>query len=236
MVKFDPSIYLKPSDQDDEVIVFGKSPELEISDQEKGISRFGGDWRQPSYTMAYLRSARILIENSKNNNDLDQLGLPIFYLQRHALELFIKSTLDILYEVVEMRTNLAYGNESEVPSISRGQKERLSNSHGLESLNNDLKNTCRILEYEFDSAMLDSLVETILSYETSPSWSRYSKSKFDESHLSSEVAIPLVRIHNDLEAVIEHLGCNFGQGKDTLQNEIHSDWNHLMTITHYEQV
>ncbi len=90
--------------KDPDIIALTKLSEVECSDVENGIARFGGGWRNPSYVGAYLKAAQILIERAKADKELDQLGLPIFYLQRHTLELSIKNILRCLYEVVKMRS------------------------------------------------------------------------------------------------------------------------------------
>lgn len=232
MVKLDQTIYVKSSCQDDEVITFGKAPELEESDLKNGISRFGGIWRHPSYTMSYVRAARVLIDNSRQNGDFDQLGLPIFYLSRHALELFIKSILELLYDVAKMRTE-AYSYDR---SISKGRLKRLSSSHSLSQLNNDLRNTCKELEYEYDSKGIDQLIKNIEEFESNPTWSRYSRSGEGENHLAEEVAIPVVSIHQSLERIVKEMGYTQNSDESSLLNEIYYEWSHFMSRLNDEQV
>ncbi len=213
--------------EDSEIIAFAKPSEVERSDVGNGIARFGGVWRNPSYVDAYLKAARILIGEAKAAKELDQLGLPIFYLQRHALELSIKSLLRWLYEVVEMRSEQQ--PEDELRSISKKQLERLSGSHSLVCLNEDLKKTCVSLGCEFDATDLEKLINQIERYEKTSTWSRYPTSNSEESHLSEEVAIPLVDIHEKLERVIKILDSDMCEGEPPLQ-QIRQEWNNRMTI------
>lgn len=82
MVKFDPPIYITPSNPLGDVIIFGKGPDLEASDHEKGLARIGGQFRTPNYMMAYLRAAHTLVSDGLNSNTLDDICLPAFYMQR----------------------------------------------------------------------------------------------------------------------------------------------------------
>ncbi len=106
MTQFEEPAFFKPTHPKGDVIVFGTSPELEIEDSKSGLARFGGFWRAPDYLTAYVRSAEILIEHAAKTNALDDIALPAFYMQRHALELLIKRLLSWLYEAAEYRSEL----------------------------------------------------------------------------------------------------------------------------------
>jgi len=231
MVKLDQTVYVNSSSQDDEVITFGKAPELEKSDHESGISRFGGTWRHPSYTMSYVRASRVLVKNARESHDLDNLGLPIFYLCRHALELLIKSNLDLLYEVAQMRDEL-YSKRN---PISKRRIGRLSSCHSLFRLNKDLKETCKNLTYEYNSTSMDNLIIQVEGFEFNPTWSRYSKSTKGEKHLPEEIAIPVVEIQRSLEEVVSEIGYNLDGDDDSLQNEVYYEWNYLMSRLNDDQ-
>lgn len=103
MVKLPGEAYLKSPDRSERVLIFGKSNEKIQIDLENGISRFGGFFREPNYSEAHLISAGILLENAKQRDELDELGLPIFYLSRHAMELKLKDLLSLAYEICDLR-------------------------------------------------------------------------------------------------------------------------------------
>ncbi|MGH8845967.1 MAG: hypothetical protein ACREXG_00555 [Polaromonas sp.] len=231
MAKVDSSIYLKSSNQDDEVLLFGKSPEQEAEDLRNGVARFGGDWRQPSYARAYLRAARVLIHEAQEKKDLDQLGLPIFYLQRHALELFLKQLLGLLYDVAKMRFELYQSKEAKKNLPSKNALERLATSHSLLALNADLQDASAKLQIEGYPSELQSLINDIQKYEINPTWSRYPSSAGAAGvnvHLKSEVAVPLVEMHQRLESVVQKTAFDVDQETETFERSIYDEWNSLM--------
>lgn len=103
MTRFDRLIFLKPTHPKGDVIVFGKGTELELADAACGVARFGGDWRIPSYFRAYLRAADVLVSHGVQGNSLDEIGLPAFYIQRHALKLLVKRLLSWVYEYAQAK-------------------------------------------------------------------------------------------------------------------------------------
>lgn len=229
MVTIDPTIYVSSSVQDDEVIVFGKSPELEAKDAKEGVSRFGGMWRTPSYTKAYLRAARLLIRSAIETKDLDQLGLPIFYLHRHTLELFIKRLLETLYDIARMRHDLNPTAESNRNLPSRNQLKRLASEHKLIQLHNDLKSISSRLGFDNLPASIEGVVTQIVQYEIEPTWSRYPKPKdpSNKAYLANEVAIPSVEMHAALERAVKEAGYDFEGAEETFETTLHHEWSAL---------
>ncbi len=180
-VVFEPPLHIRESGEDDEVIVFGTSSMQDEDDLTKGISRFGG-WRSPDYTKAYLRAARTLVASGLEKNDLDNLGLPIFYLQRHSVELFIKELLNLFCDIAVMRHALYGDDESKKRLPSERVLDRLAGSHDLKQLHKDLKDCAE--RNSFKNCPKDvpeeigQLVEIIMSYEEHHTWSRYPNRKY----------------------------------------------------------
>lgn len=215
----------------DEVIVFGKGSDQTQKDSTLGIARFGGQWRQPSYQRAYLRAARVLLAESKRTNDLDQLGLPIFYLLRHSTELLIKGMLGMLYEIAEMREGgqSAAANLTRIPS--KNARERLHSSHDLAVLCRDLTKASTSLGFIAHLPdCLPRLVQEIGKHEMNPTWSRYSNSGRDgkTNHSGVEVALPVVDLLGQLEAVVKNVAADPSHDSTTLGGEIYFQWNCLM--------
>lgn len=213
----------------DDVIPFGKMQNLEIEDLKNGISRFGG-YRKPDYFMAYFRSAEILIDNGVKNNTLDEIGIPAFYMQRHALELLLKRVISSLYEVAELRLYL--NNEGYRPS--KGQVHRVTNEHKLESLLSDLKVTCEGMKFISPPNELEKLVEHINKFEkSSVTWARYENSKNIE-HVKEEILLPIIDLQKQLELVKLKIAFQSGSmeventvhfiEKETYENEIYNEW------------
>lgn len=220
MITFDPPIYIKPAHPKGDVIVFGKSPELELADAANGIARFGGAWRSPSYFQAYLRAADILVSHGAATNTLDDIGLPAFYLQRHALELLVKRFLSWVYEYAEITGN------NEVPN--KDQRERFKRSHCTSKLLEDLRSTCRHHGFSEPPEELGALVKEIESFEASETWARYESSESKKHgvlhHLKDEAVVPLVALQKKLEAVATNLAFRF-DGAESYENELYYAWS-----------
>lgn len=140
MLKFETPAYVKPSDPTGNTFVFAKSPEQTELDAKGGIARFGGIWRMPSYRIAYMKSARILIDHGRQHQCLDEVALPAFYMQRHSLELFIKGFLSLLYEFEQFNQRASHSGGG---TLSKSQLDRLDKSHSLQKLSGDLHRTSR---------------------------------------------------------------------------------------------
>jgi hypothetical protein len=228
--KFDPPIYLNSSNNNNEVIVFGKSPEQEAEDIQNGVARLGGAWRQPSYAKAYLRAARVLIRDAQEKQDLDQLAMPIFYLQRHSLELFIKGFLGSLYDIARMRFDLQQSVQTKKDLPSKNAVKRLTMSHDLQKLNSDLREISVQLQIEGYPNALPQLIKDIETHENNPTWSRYPCSGVDgiNHHLKAEVVLPLVDLHQRLEKIIQDAAFDVDQGTETLEASIYYEMNSLL--------
>jgi hypothetical protein len=225
------TVFVNPAGSDDEVIVFGKGADLQRADSNGGISRIGGDWRQPSYQKAYLRAARVLLREATEANDLDQLGLPIFYLLRHSTELLIKDLLGMLYEIADMQSRERPDTKASHAVPSKAARDRLRKSHVLASLAQDLQHAVITLGFgEYFPALLPALINDISKYESSPTWSRYAMPSTvgANPHLKDEVAIPVVELHQTLELLVGCVNADPSQEAATLGGEIYFRWANLM--------
>ncbi len=186
-------LYIKEPDQNMDVIIFDKAPNLKTEDLKNGISRFGGRWRSPSYLHAYYRSTCILLNEGNRENCLDDIGLPLFYLQRHTTELLLKKLLSWFCDID------AYNK----PIQLQDQKKRLNNEHRLPRLYEDIQISANKLGFEKPPDELNELVTLLVKYETTnPTWSRYSKTTKGDDSLPEEVAIPIQQIQSIMETVI----------------------------------
>jgi hypothetical protein len=227
MVIFDPPIYFKKPDENDDVLIFGKSPEQKFEDAKNGISRFGGTWRKPSYLHAYFRSADILLKQGNLENCLDDIGIPVFYIQRHTTELLIKMLLAWVYEIAELRTELRI---DDCMSLSNGQQKRFKSSHNLNALLDDLSSSTKKFGFRELPSVLFELVRTISEFEKTETWSRYDKSETNcgklTNHVQTEVALPLVGIQRHLASAISKI-CYKLEIEDSYENTLHDEWLNL---------
>jgi hypothetical protein len=206
-----------------EVISGGKLEGEYEKDIANNIARFGGG-RKPNYTLAYLRAARTLVNQATQTYDLDQLALPIFYLHRHTVELFLKHLLWSLDDLASLRHE-CYEDETSRENIpSENQLKTWNNTHDLASLYKDLENLAIKLSYDNLPGSIKELPELINKYEITETWSRYPFSGKNEKirHTKNEVELPIVEIHETIEKCINSLG--------TFEDEIYRELNSLMTL------
>lgn len=202
MSEFESPAYIKPTDPTGDVLVFGKSPELEAGDAIDGIARFGGLWRRPRYHVAYMKSARILIDHGRQNQCLDDVALPAFYMQRHALELLIKSWLTLIYEYAAFEKELGRATGG-VPSPS--QLKASKKSHNLGLLLGNLRSASGHFDFGDPPSETIALVEALQTFERTETWARYASSEDKNgtktNHVEDEVEIPMAKMQCDLEAL-----------------------------------
>lgn len=231
MVILDAPIFTKQPDEDADVIVFGKSPKLKIEDAENGIARFGGSLRSPSYLHAYFRSADILVNEGVRANCLDDIGLPIFYIQRHTIELLLKRLLSWIYEIAEFRSELGIGDFG-VPDNE--QKRRLGGCHKLDDLLRDLEHWSKKLGLEDPPAELKNIVNYFAKIEKTVTWSRYETSKPKNSpiikHMEDEIALPVVELQKRLEKIIILISYKVGN-EEVYEYPLYEEWLSLARAT-----
>lgn len=219
---FDQPAYLKPSDPEGDVTVFGKAPGQNEIDTRNGIARLGGFWRQPDYARAYLKSAGILVQHGQANGTLDDIALPTFYLQRHALELLVKGLLQQVYDIGE------FCGSAEVPSGK--QKDRLTGSHAIAKLVEDLKTSCHKLGLPAPPDELNVVAQMQRTFESTDTWARYATSTSKAAktvtvhkHMEQEVELPILSLDEKLQAAFakaKHLSVD----DDTYDVRLHKHW------------
>lgn len=220
MTKLSGNIYLKKSNKETEILTFGKSEEVSKKDTKEGLSRFGGFMRQPSYSQAYLKSAKIVRDQAVEAEELDELGLPVFYLVRHSVELKIKDLLEMVYDILDMTRQL-YPDRPSIDSFpSNGQRNRLKKSHDLDSLFKDLKKSCIYLNVDVPEKHFSDVINIILEHEINPTWSRYSKSD-KGSHTSEQVIIPIVQLTENIESLFGALAYDKPDDSESLETELY---------------
>ncbi len=150
-------------------MVGGKRPDQIASDLAAGVARIGGFWRQPNYFESYLHASTILIDQGIRTGSLDEIGLPGFYLQRHALELLLKRLLGWLIDISDMRNGL--GRVSDYQP-SKGLRESLNASHNLTGLLRHLVVSSSGLNVSAPPQELVTLINDMSKIEITDTWSR----------------------------------------------------------------
>lgn len=225
------SIYLPEQHEPAGVLPWGKAPGLTDMDLAAGVARIGG-WRDPSYPQAYLTAAHTLFNAAREKRTLDHHGLPIFYLQRHAAELIIKSPLKLGIDIQDYREKLGKPR----PNFpSNNQRERSGQSHDLGKLLADLEAMTVEMKLAMIPEQLRSVVKKIEDVEQkTPEWSRYSfhmsgskGARTPHWHMREEIVIPLCDIQNQLQAASNALGLVWEFHDGLLMGQLWDLYEHL---------
>lgn len=198
-----------PFETETDVFLRGKREEHKHQDNRLGQARFGGK-RTPDYARAYFKATEQLADSAEADPSLwDVLGLPLFYLQRHTVELMLKRFIGQIHHIKELKQELP-GPAPEMPS--KREKRRL-NEHKLDSLLRDLKRGLDHLSLSTPD-VLENIVTEITEFEQKGeeseeyrdhTWSRYSRSAKGADFLESEVVIPCKKIQNQLRDLASEL-------------------------------
>lgn len=228
MAKFDEPFHANLDTQ--KVMIGGKSLEQRKSDLEAGVARIGGFWRHPNYFEAYLHSASLLIEQGRATGTLDEIGLPAFYLQRHAIELLLKGLLSWLTSISDLRNEL--GRSKQQPSDDL--KDALRRSHNLKKLYGHILEFGNVLDVPLPPVDLGNLIEDMGRLEITETWSRYRSSseksnggaRVQVEHISEEILIPIVELQERLDAIANLVSAREAFG-ETYEDELHDIWAQL---------
>lgn len=221
MAKLPFPLFGKETFEDRNVFTFGKAPDMYVSDLANGLARIGGPGRHPNYFFSYQLSARTLITAAKASGTYEDTALPIFYLQRHATELLIKRLLSWCHEIVDLDVHIR-----SIYQLGRREIERLSRSHNLESLLNDLERIAIALGHKAP-IQIRTLVEEIMLNEPIETFARYEHSEKQgvvNRHVKSELVLPVVKIQSLLETAARVALFQIDQ-HDNFELELHNDWN-----------
>ncbi|WP_095149054.1 hypothetical protein [Pseudomonas sp. Irchel s3a18] len=225
MVEFERPFY---ADAGSRVMVGGKSAEQIEADLASGLARVGGFWRSPNYFESYLQAAQMLIDQGQSAGCLDDIGLPAFYLQRHAAELLLKSVLGWILDIQDFRNqlkDLAYKTDIE-------QRSAELFGHDLPTLLSRVQSRVKDLDLPPPPPELDALIRKLDALEPTDTWARYSTSRKGKkgsptiAHQKEESVIPLVELQAGLVCVADLIAsrelCD-----SSYEDELYSEWNRL---------
>lgn len=205
----------------------GKPPGVAASDFKNGLARMGGFWRHPNYFESYLMAASLLVTQGKHREDYDDIGLPAFYLQRHATELLIKSLLHWCVDIIELLDELH-------PAAGYRVSSRccyvLKKSHDLRELIKALKQAAERAGEPLPPEYLTELVEALTQVEKSDHWSRYGygyHKNGKDIHHEKETTIPIVYLQKLLEKTADSILARRNIGDEGYENELYSTWTGL---------
>jgi len=94
------------------------------TDAHFGVARFSGFWTQVDYTAAYAKAAAVLFETARQNSELDEVAIPLLFLQRHTVELALKDFISVLAALLA----------DDHPAICKKATEESVTTHNLATL------------------------------------------------------------------------------------------------------
>lgn len=223
MTKLKFPIFVKPEFSETDVFVFAKDPQFEREDVVAGLARLGGQ-RQPDFFLSYMKSAEVLINHGIETNSLDDVALPAFYLQRHAVELLLKRLICWLYEVNEFEKDPRPGS-SVFLSVKRGKEtSTFKRQHDLKSISKVLNNAVALFTTIAVPQVISDVIELIAAFEEKdPTWSRYSANGTGSLHHDEENSIPLVQIQKYLDLIRDTVVYKTN-GESTFENHLYDIW------------
>lgn len=124
------------------LFTFRKSASQADQDRRDRVARVGGLWRQPNYLRSYAKASAMLLGAAGDADCYDDVGLPLFYLQRHTVELAIKEVLHTLLDISEMEEILAVpegGDWRKVADACGRRPRKVAEGHLLGDLVADAK-------------------------------------------------------------------------------------------------
>lgn len=227
MVKFDATFYYAMGPTTGSNVYIGeKPPGMAAEDFRNGIARMGGFWRHPSYLESYLTAASLLIAQGAQRQDYDDIGLPAFYLQRHATELLLKRLLGCCINIIGLNAEIAPSAGHQVPSKCCYALRR---SHDLSELLKALQRTAKLAGEDPPPRALTDLVDSLTRVEADDHWSRYDhghhKGKHHIHH-TTETTIPIVNLQKQLEQVVSSTVSRV-MGDETYETELYHAWSGL---------
>lgn len=229
MAWLDEPLYAVGPTTGSNVYVGGKPPGVAADDFRSGVARMGGFWRHPSYLESYLTAAALLIEQGSKRKDYDDIGLPAFYLQRHATELLLKRLLKWCIDIIELKAELYPSAEHRVPSRCC---YALARSHNLNFILKQVRRAAKLAGEDPPPDNLADLVETLTQVEKDDHWSRYGhRYRKNEKviHHEVETTIPIVKLQKLLEEVVVSTIYR-AMGDETYEHELHSTWSGLNCV------
>lgn len=161
----------------------------------------GDFWYSPveRYYEMYLQAANILLRTANERNNLQEVCIPLFFLQRHTLELSMKEILKQLYYLTKMDTEVTW-------KPSNKMLENLTKEHGLEKLKNDLRKSTQELGMHCSYPQeLEDFVAMICQYESdnyNGTWSRYESNRSGQKHIQRPMQLPSNAIQQQLTKII----------------------------------
>ncbi len=172
-------------------------------------------------TKAYLTASQKLIEAFPSKENSDNVLIPVFFLQRHALELILKDCLLAIYQIRLLENQL--DKTSQKPYTC--QTERATKSHNLSVLFTDLVDALFIGNHSTSESIvkLSKLVNTFQEIDKKGTAARYDLVSKDscEKIQRKPIELNVIQHQADLEEVYRYLFGDERHSHDGIMRDYH---------------
>jgi hypothetical protein len=226
-------------------LIGNSAPNVAAHVRNNGRARLGGHFSQ-SYLHSYLRASSILVGETRDSDTLGEVAVACVYLQRHVLELALKTLLARMHAIAENDVALALlEGRAVAESIPDAERKHLNGSHDLPALLADVRNalarehaagaTYTLLPDEL-AAMVDeftNLERSMPNEQADPSRLRYPNVKVPESRrrdpkdkherepsFPKSVSVAVGELQERLERLIDELFKDIDQPTSSLGREL----------------
>jgi hypothetical protein len=194
-----------------------RTKERRERDHTDGVCYVDADWESPNFVEQYVLAASELADRMRERPPLvDDLGLPLLYLVRHATELILKALLADALEVGGYRKILDVEHGYDPPWNA---KRDLDSSHDLGRLRDHLIMTLKHLRFDqVNDSLLDLVKEVIdaeKKNETAFRYPHFRKMGRTESAFTEPTRFPVLLLQRKLDlAFKENMGDQFLEPDD----------------------
>lgn len=185
------------------------------------FAKVGGFWGNPNLGLSYLLAARHTLEAGEREGCVNEVALPIAYLQRHAMELALKDVIDkaqILKRDEEWLAALKKDPEAPLP-----ERAEVPLRHGFDVLFKALREELAAIGFHDVPTRVRDIVERLRDAEgAEPARWRYERLWNGEPSLPNPIELRVGEMQLELEHVFEEVFHyqGFGQENENLATSL----------------
>ena len=178
---------------------------LDSDDPHRGTAIVGGIWRAPQYALSYLLGARLILEQAMSLGHMEEVALPVAFLQRHCLELGLKNLVDLARSVhadAQRLHALQAGIGASPPLI----EPEASWGHALPKLVIEAREALGAIAYDLPNELATLADDLDAAEDGHPDRFRYERvgnPRISSPSLSASIELPLLARQERLEAVFD---------------------------------
>lgn len=195
------------------------------ADRRNGVARVGGTFWDARYARSYFRAADVLLGSKEVSESLNDFVLPLLYLQRHALEVLIKTAIDACAYLADERIMF----DSTAPPLKEAEF-----GHSLSKNFRILSEHLGQLGYDVPTGVVEVIAKIDAIEEEKPDRLRYStveekvavKGKKPEkirvASFPNEKEVPIRGLQEEIRSIFRGLADDEGSLLQNLSDECES--------------